>query len=111
MRYFKERQIRSDADKELAGRVRTACNAASEALIGCSVDSRQRKIVRLSKEENGKQLIANWAFLVDSSIAEDFLTRVEKANAQLSPGGLFFESSGPWPPYSFSPSLVMEPDA
>lgn len=110
MRYFKERQIRAEADKELAGLVRTSCSLASEALIGCSVDFRQRKIVRLSKEEDGMQLIANWAFLIDSSATGEFLTRVEKANIRLNPGGLFYECSGPWPPYSFCPSLVKEPD-
>jgi len=111
MRYFKERQIRAEADKELAGQVRTTCNAASEELTGCSVDSRERKIVHLSKDENNKQLVANWAFLVNRSVVGDFLTRVAKANARPNVGGFCFEPSGPWPPYSFSPSLLMEPDA
>ncbi|MBI5251424.1 MAG: GvpL/GvpF family gas vesicle protein [Desulfomonile tiedjei] len=111
MRYFKERQIRAEAEKELAGWVKKACNTVSEELIGLCASSRQRKIISLSKEESDKQTVVNWAFLLDHSLVGDFLKGVDSANARYNSKGLFFECSGPWPPYSFCPSLESESDA
>lgn len=108
MRYFKERQVHALAEKELNGWVRVACKSVSDELICHSVSCRQRKIINLSQEESDKQTVVNWAFLVDHSIVPDFLKRIEDANARCNIRGLSFESSGPWPPYSFSPSLAME---
>ncbi|MGB6064516.1 MAG: GvpL/GvpF family gas vesicle protein [Desulfomonilaceae bacterium] len=108
MRYFKERQIHAEAEKELAGWVREACKAVSDELISYSTSCRQRKIVGLDSEESDKQTVVNWAFLVDRSRVPDFLNRVEQANTRCNNRGLFFECSGPWPPYSFTPSLLAD---
>jgi len=111
VRYFKERQIRGEADKELSNWVKAACNAVADELIGCSTDSRQRKIINLSKDESEKETVVNWAFLVNRSRIRDFLVRIDNANAKGGARGLFFECSGPWPPYTFSTSLRTEPEA
>lgn len=108
MRYFKERQIHAEAEKELAGWVREACKAVSDELISCSTGCRQRKIVGLGSGEGDKQTVLNWAFLVDRSFVPDFLNRVEQTNARCNIRGLFFECSGPWPPYSFTPPLLAD---
>jgi Gas vesicle synthesis protein GvpL/GvpF len=97
VRYFKERRIHSEAEKELAGWVRIACKSVSDELTCHSIGCRQRKIVNLSR-----------AFLVDHSAVSDFVNRIEDANARCNARGLFFECSGPWPPYSFSPPLSVE---
>ncbi len=111
VRYFKERQLRSEAGKELSGTVKQTCDAVATQLISLSTSAQKRKIINLSKDENDKQTVVNWAFLVNHSIVGDFLTRIEDANGQYNRKGLFFECSGPWPPYSFCPSLEMEPRA
>src|SRR5208283_2800448 len=108
IRYFKERQVHAAAEKELARWVRIACKSVSDELICHSVSCRQRKIINLCQEESDKQTVVNWAFLVDHSIVPNFLNRIEDANARCNARGLSFEASGPWPPYSFSPSLPME---
>jgi hypothetical protein len=111
IRYFKERQIRAGAEKELFSRVKSVCSAVAGELSDIAANSRQRKIVNLSKRTNENQTVVNWAFPVDRSIVRDFLTRVEAANSKYNTGGLFFGCSGPWPPYSFCPSLEMEAEA
>jgi hypothetical protein len=108
VRYFKERQIRAEAEKELAAWVRMACKSVSDELICHSISCQKRKIINLSQEESDKQMVVNWAFLVDNSVASDFHNRIEDANERCNIRGLFFECSGPWPPYSFSPALSME---
>lgn len=111
VRYFRERQLRSEAERELGGMIRQVCNTVGNELTGLSSSSRKRKIVSLSKEGNEKQTVVNWAFLVEDSMVKDFLARIEFANTECDPKGLVFECSGPWPPYSFCPSLEMEPRA
>lgn len=108
IRYFKERQIRAEADKQLAGWVRKACSDIADGLVACSTKSRQRKIISLSKEEGDRETVVNWAFLVNRSRLGEFLDLVKSANARSNGSGLFFECSGPWPPYSFSPPLHVE---
>lgn len=108
MRYFKERQLQAEAEKELGNWIKETCSIVAQELISCSTDSRQRKIVPLHKEEGDRQQVVNWAFLVADSLVGDFLNRIESANARFNARGLFFESSGPWPPYSFSPPLSLE---
>jgi histone H3/H4 len=110
MRYFKERQIRGQAEQELAGRVREMCDEVSEELIRYAASARRRKVIAQTKEEDVR-LVVNWAFLLDRSVSDDFLNRVESVNALSNTKGVSFACSGPWPPYSFAPSLLMEPDA
>ncbi len=109
IRYFKERQMRSEAEKELSGKVKAACSVVGENLLACSNSFRQRKNISFAKAEGDKQLVVNWAFLVDHSRISYFLDQVEHANSDYQARGLAFECSGPWPPYSFCPSLHAEP--
>ena len=59
-------------------------------------------------QEPGARIL-NWAFLVPRGAAEDFGVRVQRINAAHVEEGLVLELSGPWPPYSFCPSLEPEP--
>jgi hypothetical protein len=52
-------------------------------------------------------MLRNWAFLVPRNSVKDFKTRIEHANTDHIEQGLFFQLSGPWPPYSFCVSLVI----
>ncbi len=108
MRHFKERQIKVEAEKELNSWVTQKCNSIAEKLIECSSQSMRRKVIPLSDEEI--PTIVNWAFLVDRSRIETLIDRVNTANSEFNRQGLFFTFTGPWPPYSFSPSLSMELD-
>lgn len=111
VRYFKERQLRSAAEKEVADTVKQICNSVANQLTSLSTGAKQRKIVSLSNEEDDKQTVVNWAFLVDHSLVRNFLKLIEYANAKYNAKGVFFECSGPWPPYSFCPSLELEREA
>jgi hypothetical protein len=108
VRYFKERQLRSEAEKELAGVVKQTFNSVANQLASLSDGAKQRKIISLSGEEEEKQTIVHWAFLVDHSFVGKLLGLVERANTQFNNKGLSFDCSGPWPPYSFCPSLELE---
>jgi Gas vesicle synthesis protein GvpL/GvpF len=107
LRYFKERQLRTEVEKEIGVWLRDILTATATDLLRCSADWQQRAIH--GTEEEGEQAqIANWAFLVDREAEEDFRSHISRANAENNQRGLFFEVSGPWAPYSFTPTLKIE---
>lgn len=55
------------------------------------------------------EVVFNWALLVPTGQVDAFRTAVERATDRYADHGLSLDCTGPWPPYSFRPSL--EPDA
>ncbi|MDQ7782304.1 MAG: GvpL/GvpF family gas vesicle protein [Desulfomonilaceae bacterium] len=107
LRYFKERQLRSAVEKEVGARLSAVLTEAAGELSRCSEDRRKREIVD-AQEEGGLVGVANWAFLVARKAEAEFKSVIERANAGHNSGGVFFQMSGPWPAYSFTPELTME---
>jgi len=107
LRYFRERQLKTEVEKEVGGRLRDILKASATELSLCSVDWQKREILG-SQEEGDMVKVANWAFLVDREAEEEFKRSITRANARNNQGGVYFEVSGPWPPYSFTPVLKME---
>ncbi|MFP3870143.1 MAG: GvpL/GvpF family gas vesicle protein [Syntrophobacteria bacterium] len=104
-RYFHEQRIRAATDRKLRHWLKGICTGVAEGLSTYASESCQRKV--LSREITGSDLdmVLNWGFLVPRSKTPEFLTRIQQANIDHSPQGLAFEPSGPWPPYSFCPSV------
>ena len=105
-RYFQERRIRENAEKELACRLEETCRAVAADLNRRASDFRRRNVLPHNTE--GTEMVANWAFLVPRNAVSEFRAQVEKANSAPAQQGLHFELSGPWPPYSFCPCLEGE---
>ncbi|MFH0823089.1 MAG: GvpL/GvpF family gas vesicle protein [Pseudomonadota bacterium] len=108
LRYFKEKQLQAEVEKDLVRWLKEAMSAVADDLTICSSDRRKRKIVSLSAEDGDRATVVNWAFLVDRGCLDDFMTRLGRANNDYADFGLSMELSGPWPPYSFAPALHME---
>ena len=98
-------------EKAILSRVKDIINDAVTELTQCSSDRRKREVLFRTHEGSEKETVGNWAFLVDRGNAEDFRNRIFRANAENTSNGLFFDLSGPWPPYSFAPTLRMELEA
>lgn len=110
VRYFKEKQIQAEVDKEMGHWLKEIMNTVAAQLTECSEDWRRREVVFETQEGDDRETVVNWAFLVDRGVADDFETRIYRANTEYNAGGVYFELSGPWPPYSFAPALEMEQD-
>jgi hypothetical protein len=108
IRYLHEQRILAGAEKELNGWLMEVCGGIALDLNNYALNFRERRV--LSREITGEDLdmVLNWAFLVHRSNAADFRARINRANADYSGHGLVCVLSGPWPPYSFSPSLETE---
>ena len=79
-------------------------------LRNCAGEARERRL--LSREVTGgdQDMVWNWALLVPEKAAPDFQARLRDAKERYAGHGLGVGPTGPWPPYSFTPALDMEPD-
>ncbi len=108
MRYFQEQRIRSEVEKELMGWLREICRRISNYLCLYASDFCERRTLPRSDTESDMEMVLNWAFLVPRSAVPDFHARISRENEDFAHQGLLFQLSGPWPPYSFCPSLKNE---
>jgi len=108
--YLQEQSLLIKVKQELADRLAEVSNGFLEELHSLASAVSERRI--LSREATGEErdMVLNWAFLVPQPALADFRGRIERANAEPILGGLTFELSGPWPPYSFNPDLEREAD-
>ena len=107
MRYLQKKQALSGAEKDLNRRLKAVLEAIWNDLKNSAHDFRERKV--LSREATGLEvdMVLNWAFLIARDTKEDFRNRVNQTQNDQTRLGLTFEFSGPWPPYSFCPTLTM----
>lgn len=107
-RYFQEQRIRAGVETKLNNWLKETCKSIGNDLNCHAEGSCERTVVLGSTARTDTEVILNWAFLVPRSAVVGFRARVAQANADHTVRGLIFEISGPWPPYSFSPSQVIE---
>ena len=108
MQYFNKQRIRNKAQKELTYWVSDSCKSVMNDLVCQSSDFFERKPLLRDATGSDMDMLCNWAFLVPRNTVKDFKTRIKHANRDHIQQGLFFKLSGPWPPYSFCASLLME---
>ncbi len=106
-RYFQEQRIRASVEKKLNHWLKGVCKEIVNNLNSYALDFYERRV--LSSGDTGSDMVLNWAFLVPRSAVTDFRAQIDQANIENMPQGLVVGLSGPWPPYSFSPSLETEP--
>lgn len=109
-RYFEEQRLRAQAERELNPRLRGMLGQTLEELRGHALDFCERPLRSQGDGDDGEEMLVNWAFLVDRNRVAALRAGIDAANARHERYGLVLAPTGPWPPYSFCPSLVAEPD-
>jgi hypothetical protein len=107
IRYFQEQRIRSNTDKEIHDWLKEIRKKIADDLNRYAIDFCELKVFSRGVTGIDMDIVLNWAFLVSRKTTEDFRARVGQANSDHANQGLTFQLSGPWPPYSFCPSLEM----
>jgi hypothetical protein len=107
-RYFEEQLLRSEADQELGRWFQAVCGLLVLDLRGLAADWCKRHVLPVNGENQDDAVVLNWAFLVPKEAVVDFKARIKAANTLYGQHGLVFACTGPWPPYTFSPSLTTE---
>ncbi|MEM0982458.1 MAG: GvpL/GvpF family gas vesicle protein [Planctomycetota bacterium] len=82
-----------------------ATSTIAATLRPLALDAVARKIVRAETDE-GHMMLANWAFLVADDGREAFENAIADEQATRRNHGLLLTLTGPWPAYSFCPSLA-----
>jgi len=111
VRYFQEQRMRAGLEKELNSWLKEVYKEVASVLSHYASDFCERRV--LSREATGseREMVLNWAFLVPRGVVADFRAGIDRANEKHAQRGLVFELTGPWPPYSFSPSLETDPES
>ena len=104
-RYFAEQRIRNRADDELRDWLQQTSLQLAQDLAAHAVEFRECKILSRERSEDGVEEVLNWAFLLPDAARTAFQRRLDRANLDCGPRGLWFELSGPWPPFRFVPAL------
>ena len=103
-RYLEERRIRASIGQELNAWLQTLCERVVGQLREHAVEFRERAIGPKVADEEGIPIL-NVAFLVPCGSVGDFRACVQRITTTHAEHGLVLDSSGPWPSYSFCPSL------
>jgi hypothetical protein len=103
--YLQARRLKIQAKQELNQRLAEGCDSVERELTSLASEVRRLRVLASETAAPAFETIANWAFLLPKIAVPEFRSRIERANAEQSPFGLSIELSGPWPPYSFCPSL------
>lgn len=108
-RYVQEQRLRAQADRELNRWVAEICGEVANDLSARACGFCERRVIANHAADEDMDVMLNWAFLVPRAAVADFHSRIGELNACHAGRGLVFQISGPWPPYSFSPSVMTEP--
>lgn len=105
-RYFHERHLHLQADKKAR-----QCWPAVAKQVGNELKDHAHKTCPLRLQPRNvsgrrEEMIFNCAFLLRRENLTDFQAHVESFDADFREQGIAVALSGPWPPYSFCPSIV-----
>jgi hypothetical protein len=104
-RYFVEQRMKAEAEKKLSESLSGISHLAIDRLGAISSDFAERRLTGRERSGDETDLFFHWAFLVEKPDAIGFEAAVDAVDRELREQGYAFSISGPWPPYSFSPSL------
>jgi len=101
--------LRKRREKILRAEVERSIEALTEEiytqLSSWSVADRRNRVLDRRVTGRAEEMICNAAFLVDKEKVGEFVGGLDRLAADYKSQGLFFELSGPWPPYNFCPRI------
>ncbi len=102
-RYLQEKRFRADVRKQIQSWSRTIAEQLREELHSLAEEVRPLKLTQGTYP--GKEIVFHSAVLIASSSVAHFQEQLELLQARYAEQGVILDGSGPWPPYSFCPSL------
>ena len=104
-RYFEEKRIKAQWEREFNLRLKELSRRAAAALAEHAGGFRERKVLTPVEAATGVEVVLNWAFLVSPAALDGFRNCLARLNEGGAFPGLTLTAAGPWPPYSFVPDL------
>jgi Gas vesicle synthesis protein GvpL/GvpF len=104
--YLQTRRLKIRAKQELDQRLTEACDSVAGELATLASEVRELRVLASEATAADSETIIKWAFLLPKTAVPEFRSRIDQANVRHSSFGFSIELSGPWPAYSFCPSLA-----
>jgi hypothetical protein len=104
-RYFMEQRLKAGVEKRLAETLSGFSQDALDRLSETACDSFERKLLGRDVAGGDMDMFYHFAFLVKKTEAGRFAETAASFSMAVGDSRAIFELTGPWPPYSFSPSL------
>jgi hypothetical protein len=101
--YLQQQKRRRDARDEVEAWLDEEAGMIADALLPHSRDAVM--LPARDRPDDPREVSAHLAFLVPDAHAETFFDALRASNQRLDGSGLQVECKGPWPPYSFRPSI------
>ena len=108
MAYMMEERMRADMKQELGDWIIAKSACLLDLLSPLATESCERRLLPDDTPGGTRDMVSNWAFLVPKQNVTGLRTCVELISHECEAHGLTFKMTGPWPPYSFCPSLAPE---
>ena len=105
MRYFQEKRLKIQLEREFNQRLRAFCQQTAAAMAVHTGGFMERKVLASVAGETEGEVVSNWAFLLSPGALDNFRDNLERFNDGKAFPGLKLALTGPWPPYSFAPDL------
>lgn len=105
-RYLAEQQLRKEAKLGVLSEYRVRCAQLLDELTHDAAGVCERTLPILPDSE--MQPIGHWAALWPVAFSSEINERMELALAEYKALAIDIQWSGPWPPYSFRPSLILD---
>jgi hypothetical protein len=105
LRYIQQRRAEAAAEKQLQRWLPETCESITETLNKYAIDLCQGRILDAAVGDS-RELVLNLAAPIPHERREDLIAHIENFNVDHAEQGLGLMLNGPWPPYSFCPSLV-----
>jgi hypothetical protein len=104
-RYFQEKRIKAQWERDFNFHLKEFCRRAAAALGANAETFRERKVPAPATAGTDAEVVLNWAFLFSPADLDEFRGRLERLNGTEAFPGLALTLTGPWPPYSFVSDL------
>jgi len=104
-RYFQEKRLRVAVQERLRGWCRCVAEEVHAQLDLVAEAARPLKLRAWGAAGKEGQLVLHRAFLLRRESVAAFLAHVERVGLDYAEQGLALGTSGPWPPYTFAPTL------
>jgi len=102
--YLQKRKRERDIETQVDARVAETAETAIDALLPHAVDTAVRR--PKNRPDDPRDVCTHWAFLVQDENVAAFRDALHDLQEQCPVEGLDIECTGPWPSYSFRPSLT-----
>jgi hypothetical protein len=105
MRYFQQKQLAAAAQQQVKQWARTVAAEVGDALKDVADEFRVLNRQRSQLAGKTEEVALNLAFLLATTRIEEFREQVDSIGASYGAQGLSLQCTGPWPPFSFCPTL------